>query len=324
MISIIFGIVFYKLVILSYEEPEDIYEYGFDILEHGEGGRIETEIYASFGECVSETTTRTKYGIETSSSTDHYFAVPVFDKYDQVYYMCVEVREGNYDKYNQIVDDTYAYLADETGEAEFPASTIDFEGTISELDDEIYEYVLDWFRDGAMFESEAELKERVLPLYLEPMNFSGAPTFLLAFIVFVIISIVLWIVFFVLRSKEKKENAMAQSMARMNAATLQNDMYQNDTYQNSTYQNSSYQNNTYQSDSYNAGSYSYGYSYQNGNSDDININGMRYSRQSLSRVNSYITAGDRDGALMEFQRISGLGIQEVRNVIDNWDRYYLN
>ena len=29
-----------KLIHLSFQEPEDIYDYSFDITEHGDGGRI--------------------------------------------------------------------------------------------------------------------------------------------------------------------------------------------------------------------------------------------------------------------------------------------
>lgn len=197
-----------KLIFLSFEDPIDIYDGSFNISDHGTGGRIESSLYLSLGECVSETTTTTKNGRTTSSSTDYYYAIPVDgDDPDYYYYICVVVDSDDKSTLNAITNNTYDYFND------YDLSHLDreykFEGTLKEMDDDVYDYVKDWFKEGGW--TSEEIKEYVLPIVLTPMNFDMAPAYIIIFIVILLFTILFWVLFFVKKSKLKAQAATAQA-----------------------------------------------------------------------------------------------------------------
>lgn len=325
ILAIFLGYTMSELIFLSFKDPVDIYDYGFDIVKHGEGGHIKTEIFASYGDCASETLTTTKNGTVTSSSTDYYYIIPVYDKNDEEYYICIEVDQDDRKLFNNITNETWDYL---DGTIDYIGSyTYDFEGTIEELDDELYEYMLEWFREVDAFENETELRAHVLPLCLNSMNFGAAPTYIIILIVVLVLTVFFWILFFVRRSKIKANNAAAMSGTGVSGANLNGmpinntPQYNNDPY-NTQYNNQyneqynmGYNNNQYDATQYNNN--------QTGSSyDSVVVNGVSYPRAALSQVNSYVLTGEKVKAIAAFREISGLGLAESKNIIDNWNQYY--
>lgn len=98
----------------------------------------------------------------------------------------------------------------------YGATTVDFSGTINELDDEIYDLMVEWFEDAEIYESDADLKAHVLPLCLTTMNFDASTGYIIANVVLLVLAIISWALFFIGRSKQKARiaNAHAQTMAQ--------------------------------------------------------------------------------------------------------------
>lgn len=227
ILTIFIGVSSFDLITLSFQDPVDIYDEDFDIVEHGEGGHIKTELYASYGECASEVLTTTNNGTVTSRSTDYYFVIPVFDNdNDEEYLICVQIDEGDYSLFNKMSNETINYIY---GDIDYFGSyTYNFDGTIEELDEELYDYMLEYFRDSEWYEDEADLRAHVLPLCLNTMHFDGAPSRIVMVVVFLLLAILFWVLFFVKRSKIKAANAAAANGMAMN-----NGMY-NGTYNDAT------------------------------------------------------------------------------------------
>lgn len=210
--TILFGIFTFfawDVIFLSFKDEVDMYDDNFDIIKHGDGGRIIAEINLSLGEAVSETTTSTKNGSVTSSRTDHYYVVPVWSGED-TYYVCVKVDEKNRSLYNKITNQTYDYLEGEDISSTYVKD--DFEGTIKELDDELYDYMLEWGRESEMYDNETELRNYMLPLYLEPLDFDNAGPFMIVAIILLAIAIVLFVLFFVTGRTRRPDVAPVNAM----------------------------------------------------------------------------------------------------------------
>lgn len=278
VLLIIWTVISAKLVYLSFQDEEDIYKLGFDIVEHGEGGHIKSDIYASLGTCAYETTTRTKNGATVSSSTDYYYVIPAFDKNDDLYFICVLVDSKDASAYQAI---TY----------NDNAKAVSFEGTINELDDEIYDYMLEsmkeWNDEAGFYASDAELKKHVLPLYLQPMNFDSATVYIIIFLVILALTILMWALFFMKRSKLNAAAAAFQAQAQ-------------------------YQGNV-----------AFGSDGQVMDASQlVNIYGTSYPKSSLAHINTYVNNHENVIAIKELREITGLGLAEAKNIIDNWSQYY--
>lgn len=281
-ILIVWTVMSAKLVYLSFQDAEDIYKLGFDIVEHGEGGHIKSDIYYSLGTCAYETTTTTKHGSTVSSSTDYYYVIPAYDKNDDVYFICVLVDSKDDSAYKSI---TY----DENAKA------VSFEGTINELDDEIYDYMLEsmkeWNDDTEFYASDAELKNHVLPLYLQPMNFDAATAYIITFLVILVVTILMWALYFIKRSKLKVE-----------AATFQAQIQAQPQYP----VDASFDTQTIAMDS----------------SQLITLYGTSYPKSSFEHINTYVCNHETVIAIKELRDMTGLGLAEAKNVIDNWSHFY--
>ena len=42
----------------------------------------------------------------------------------------------------------------------------------------------------------------------------------------------------------------------------------------------------------------------------------------MDRINGYVVSGDSITAIKEFRDMTGLGIAEAKDIIDNWGSYY--
>lgn len=268
-----------KLVYLSFQDAEDIYDLEFDITEHGKGGHIKSQLYISLGSCASETTTTKKHGATVSSSTDYYYVVPAFDKNDEVYFICVLVDSKDIPAYKAI---TYYENPD----------PVNFEGTINELDDEVYKYMYDstkeWNDEAMLYDSDAELKKHVLPLCLQSMKFDSAPLFIGIFFVLLALTILMWVLFFRRRSKIKAEASEFVVPVHNNST---NDLYDTQG----------------MIDNY---------------SSSIIIGGISYPKASFDQINAYVNSNEQIKAIKELRDMTGLGLAEAKNIIDNWSSYY--
>ena len=52
------------------------------------------------------------------------------------------------------------------------------------------------------------------------------------------------------------------------------------------------------------------------------IGGTKVLKADMDRINSLVAAGDAVSAIKELRDITGLGINEAKDIIDNWGNYY--
>lgn len=279
-VFLIFGIVMvlfsWDTILYSFQEPIDIYEDGYDFAKEGKGGHIDTTLYASLDVAASLTTTTTRRGSTVSSSTNYYYIIPVFTEKGEEYFVCVEVSESDRSKYEALADATWDYLLDETAE-DVNHPGIKFTGTVKKLDDEVYEYMKDWFREAEWFESDADINERVLPLVLEELNFENRNGLLIADVVLFALAIV----FFILGKKRDKKLEEQEEAFRQQVQVVNND----EVY--------------------------------------INLPMGSYPRSELERVEAFLSANNKVQAIAAFRDITGCGLAEAKEVVDNWYKYYI-
>ncbi len=260
VLTIIFGVatfLLFETISLTLQDEQDLYADDFNIIENGDGGHIVAEIYASLGECASETTTTKTNGAVTSKSTDYYYVVPVFVGEDE-YYICAKVEKSERSTYNRITDDTWEYLYDETGELDLGNVTANFEGTIKELDGELYDYMLEYFREAEWFENETELRSHVLQLYLEPMDLESCVGEIIVLVILLVLAVLFWILFFVTGKNRNTPAYAVNTMPSDGLDGLNMPQYSPDPY------NTQYNNNGYNSDpQYNNNGYSNNAQYNN-------------------------------------------------------------
>lgn len=266
-----------KLVYLSFQEPVDIYDISFNISEHGTGGHIETTLDYVLDNCAYMTTTNTTNGVETSSSTDYYYIIPINGKDDDDYYICVEVDEDESSLYDTLVDNTWEYI--ESGDYTCFDTYADFAGTLDDLDDEIYGYMVEWFEEAEVYETDAELKEHVLPIVLKPMHYDSATAYIIIFLVLLALTILFWALFFIKRSKNKANEAQAQAQFQAQFPGQEYGQY-------------------------------------------VVINGVSYPKSSMAHINAYVEHHENVVAIKELREMTGLSLEESKNVIDNWFMYY--
>ncbi|MBQ4524066.1 MAG: hypothetical protein IJA10_14120 [Lachnospiraceae bacterium] len=279
-VFLIFGIVMaifsWDTILYSFYEPVDIYEEGYDFVEAGKGGHIDTTLFASLDAAASLTTTSSRRGRTTSSTTNYYYIVPVYDADDNEYYVCVEVNEHDTTPYDALVDATWDYLSDETAE-EIEHPGIKFTGTAKKLDDEVYEYMKDWFEEAEWFESDADIDEYVLQISLEEKNFAGRNVMIIVLVVLFGLAIL----FFILGRKRDKKLEAQEEAFRQQVQVINND----EVY--------------------------------------INLPIGSYPRSELARVDAFLSGGEKVQAIAALRDITGCGLAEAKEIVDNWFKYYI-
>lgn len=139
------------IVLNALKSKTDVYEDGFDYVEFGTGGHIESEI--GYGNILSylgsvEVTHRRRNSISTYKTTTYFYVVAVYDDNGDCYLTCVEVPEKD-----KLTFD-FAVEFDEATTATAP-----FEGTIKEMSDKVKEAMYEF-----VDENDATLR-RVLNTY---------------------------------------------------------------------------------------------------------------------------------------------------------------
>lgn len=150
---------------IAYNEPVDIYEEGLDDASQIERGlAIDTELFMLMDCFASEQTTTTRRNESTiDKDTDYYYILPIFVE-DEIYYVgfCVDSENENLRTYDRMVEETMAYMYGES--STLGSYSVKISGGLKELDDELYDYMLDYFREHEVFESDAQMEKYVLPL----------------------------------------------------------------------------------------------------------------------------------------------------------------
>lgn len=218
IVAIVVAIFGWDTVLYSFSEPTDIYEEGYDFVEAGKGGHIDTTLFASLDAAASLTTTSSRRGRTTSSTTNYYYIVPVYDKDGDEYYACVKVSESDRRSYEALVDATWDFIMDENAE-EIGHPGIKFTGTAKKLDKDVYKYMKDWFEDAEWFESNSDIDKYVLQICLEEKNFDAAGVLIIIFVV----SLGVAILCFVMSKKRNKKFEQKEEEFRQQSQYVMDD-----------------------------------------------------------------------------------------------------
>lgn len=187
LVSVIMCFVAKDDILISFSEPVDIYEdYPADFRDVK---AVETELYMLFDIFAEEeTTTTNNSGAITSRRYDYYYILPVFTA-EEEYYVGVKVSSKKSAPYDDLMDSTWSYLMGETDS--IGDEVIEFQGGFVEMDDELYQYFQDWFKEAEFFESDQEMDKYLLPLVLESVNYERVKTMTFVMIGVFIVGIIL-------------------------------------------------------------------------------------------------------------------------------------
>ena len=150
----------------------DLYGEETNVDEIGYFDMVYADVYAVFGYCASEETT--KNGVKQKE--DYYYVIPAF-KGDDMYYIALKVSEGEQAKYERQTDRTYDYMMGY--DEDVFSNTIPAQGTLKKMGSELKKYYYDWFREGEVFESEEEMKEYAMALYIDQNKNPRGPMILM-------------------------------------------------------------------------------------------------------------------------------------------------
>ena len=283
----------------------DIYDVDAKDIKIGDG--IKTSIYAvldTYG-TLETTTKNSKTGNVTGRTYHYYYIIPVFNEDDDdTYFMSVKVSSDDKKAFDRIADDTWDVLlgdADYFTDVEFAA-----EGNIQKLDDEGYEYMVEWFEDMEWFDStdRDDFEQYLLPICLELKDLKTTSIMVYASMGVILLGVLVIVIHFVRKSNKKKKEASEQAAFNNGYAAASAD--------NTGSNAGTVQAGTAQTDTT---------SYANG-VDSVLIAGSRIPKADADRINGYVAAGDEITAIREFRDITGLGINEAKEIIDNWGNYY--
>lgn len=151
--------------IAAYRKPIDLYAEDTDIHDLTKTSNLEAEIYMAFDYFAKTTETSTFYNYSNSRDVDYYFIIPAFSG-DEVYFIGILVEAKDLDTFNAISEETYAYFIGE--ENTYGTTTIYEQGTLKDMNDELYGYFTDWFKAANWFDDEQDIEKYVLPIYLNP------------------------------------------------------------------------------------------------------------------------------------------------------------
>lgn len=151
--------------IAAYRKPIDLYAEDTDIHDLTKTSNLEAEIYMAFDYFAKTTETSTFYNYSNSRDVDYYFIIPAFSG-DEVYFIGILVEAKDLDTFNAISVETYAYFIGE--ENTYGTTTIYEQGTLKDMNDELYGYFTDWFKAANWFDDEQDIEKYVLPIYLNP------------------------------------------------------------------------------------------------------------------------------------------------------------
>lgn len=188
---------------ISLKKPVDFNE--LSDTEFKSGLHVEGDIYLVLDTFATEETyTKNSDGSRTPSKVSgYYYIIPVGEES----YIGVEGNVDSRSAFKKIDDSTWAWL---TGSAEDldPSAYYHYEGYIDKMDEELYDYFIEWFQEMEWFEtSDAEqIKVYAPALMLKPMSPGLMPLLIIG-----LAMIALNVLFVVLHLNYKKKAKAAKA-----------------------------------------------------------------------------------------------------------------
>lgn len=203
----------------SFKEPGYLYDQKTQDIK--DGAYLQEDIYAALDYFMYEETSRTKYGIELSSSTtSYYYIVPVLTEDADDLYMAVEVNAADEAAMAAVCDNTYNYLMGELSDEELMNITYHVTGNIRNMEQEELDFMVEWFQQTEYLGTTdtTEIMNYIHPVMLEKYNGSSARAMIIVGVVFILIGTVILLVLNNARRKKKQAEATIAADAQANAA----------------------------------------------------------------------------------------------------------
>ena len=243
IIGIVLIIFMAKDLFNSFKEPAYLYDQ--KTADITEGAYLQEDIFAALDYFMYEETSRTKFGIELSSSTtSYYYIVPVLTEDAGDLYMAVEVPAEDEAALSSVCDSTYLYLMGELSDEEFGTNTYHVTGNIRNMKQEELDYMVEWFSQTEYFGTTDtnEIMNYIHPVMLEKYNGTTARIMTVLGLVFILIGAIILKVAANARRKQKETDAaVAASLANAaydnSSAVAENVSSQEANLYNSTYDN---------------------------------------------------------------------------------------
>jgi len=166
-------------------------------------------IYDTFA--YEETWTENSDGSRTPAKTSKYYYLVSAGTEDDGIFIGLEAKAADRSQYEDLCDATWAYLV---GEADTIENPVHLEGYVAKMDDELYEYFVDWFIDNEL-ETDREAVPSYAPALMVKPRSPGLYPILLIGLAMIALNI-LFVVLFLQR--RKRDKAAAERVAAANAA----------------------------------------------------------------------------------------------------------
>lgn len=276
--------------ISAFRPQIDLYADDTDYTKLTKIDHLYAEFDISLGCFVEEETTHTNRttGRVESKFTRYYYAVPAYSGED-TYWIGVElILEDDMKTMDQVTEETYAYLmADEDA---WGYTYLQKHGSLKKLGKEKYEYMVQMFQEMGVYESDEELKQHVLPVYISTYQ----PEAMREEFIVAVVALLVCIVIFALTirsvvQKHKKKPAISGD----DGISAQ----------------SAYTQNTYTASN-------------SGGETLIELFGANYPKRFLYRVNNYMENNQPEEAKQELRAVTGLSLYQAEEVIAHWRDYY--
>lgn len=137
--------------------------------EYEKGQNVYGDILYLYGCFCEETTTRTSYGVTTSSSvTGSYYLMPIIseNEEEEKYITVLVHNKDSVSALESITDDTYAYL---NGDENIEWHDYFLMGKVKPLEEDVRDYMIEWFKEYEWFDSysDAEMDKYIVPYQIE-------------------------------------------------------------------------------------------------------------------------------------------------------------
>lgn len=188
--------------IASLQKPVDLYADDTNVTKLGNLKAVEADVYAVLDCYASEVTTTKRNGSVTGQSEDFYYIIPAFNG-EETYYIGLKASEKNSRAYDKLADITWEWLSGAS--STYGESTEYIAGRMAKMDDELYDYMVEWFQEAEWFETDAEISKYVLPVYISPIiSFNNTRILFLVCVAALSVGIVMVVVSMVLEKKRGK------------------------------------------------------------------------------------------------------------------------
>ena len=181
-------------------EPFDLYENNLEKVPRY--GAVDSELQILLESFVSETRKSQSGNSVSIKGVDYFYSVPIFVG-SETYYVAIKVDRDDTKKYKKIADETMDYLYGKG--TTLGTKTLQLQGVMGKLDDEVYEYMVEWFEETEFFETREQLEKYVLPLEIKECNLQNYRIINIVVILVMVAGIVLLI--FGLKKDAKYEKA---------------------------------------------------------------------------------------------------------------------